>query len=127
MSHQKQDLFSHDLSKEIVRLLRHNQTLQRKHDGAILFYKIKFLLRDRYPEVLHWSDDRWISCLAKGGGPKRRYQYCALNSAEGSGAIIYLRAIQGHSGQAFIDPSYIHTRGNCHNVGLLPQRMMPMM
>ena len=93
----KQDLFSHDLSKEIVRLLRHNQTLQREHDGAILFYKIKFLLRDRYPEVLHWSDDRWISCLAKGGGPKRRYQYCALNSAEGSRAIIYLRAIQGHS------------------------------
>ena len=38
--------------------------------------------------------------LAAGGGSKRRYQYCSDNS----GTIIYLRALQGHSGNNLIDP-----------------------
>ena len=38
----KQDLDSYDLSKKVINLLRHNQTLQREEDGAIQFYKIKF-------------------------------------------------------------------------------------
>ena len=49
----------------------------------------------------HWSDDRWKSCLAAGGGSKRRYQYCSDNS----GRILYLRALQGHSGNNLIDPT----------------------
>ena len=39
------------------------------------------------------------SCLAAGGGSKRRYQYCSHNL----GSIIYLRALQGHSGGNLID------------------------
>ena len=39
--------------------------------------------------------------MAAGGGPKRRYQYCSHIS----GTIIYLRALQGHSGRSLIDPS----------------------
>ena len=39
----KQDLDSYDLSKKVINLLRHNQTLYREEDGAIEFYKIKFL------------------------------------------------------------------------------------
>ena len=35
------------------------------------------------------------------GGSKRRYQYCSDNS----GTIIYLRALQGHSGSNLIDPT----------------------
>ena len=35
----EQDLASYDLSKKVVNLLRHNQTLQREDDGAIEFYK----------------------------------------------------------------------------------------
>ena len=38
----KQNLASYDLSKKVINLLRHNQTLQREEDGAIKFYKIKF-------------------------------------------------------------------------------------
>ena len=34
-------------------------------------------------------------------GQKRRYQYCT----DISGTIIYLRALQGHSGRNLIDPS----------------------
>ena len=38
--------------------------------------------------------------MAAGGGSKRRYQYCSDNL----GSIIYLRALQGHSGDSLIDP-----------------------
>ena len=97
----KQDLESYNLSKKVINLLRHNQTLQREEDGAIQFYKIKFHLRDHHPQIQIWSDDRWIACLAAGGGPKRRYQYCS----DFLGSIIYLRALQGHSGSNLIDPT----------------------
>ena len=95
----KQDLESYDLSKKVINLLRHNQKLQREEDGAIQFYKIKFHLRDHHLQIQNWSDDRWIACLAAGGGSKRRYQYCS----DCFGSIIYLRALQGHSGCDLID------------------------
>ena len=62
----KQDLDSYNLSKKVVNLLRHNQKLHREEDGAIQFYKIKFHLRDHYPQIQNWSDDRWKACLAAG-------------------------------------------------------------
>ena len=97
----KQNLASYDLSKKVINLLRHNQTLQREEDGAIQFWRIKFHLRNHHSQVQHWSDDRWKSCLASGGGSKRRYQYCSDNS----GRILYLRALQRHSGNNLIDPT----------------------
>ena len=36
-----------------------------------------------------------------GGGNKKRYQYCT----DSSGTIVYLRALQGHSGRSLIDPT----------------------
>ena len=95
----KQDLASYDLSKKVINLLRHNQTLQREEDGAIEFCKIKFHLRNHHSQIQNWSDDRWKACLAAGGGSKRRYQYCSDNL----GTILYLRALQGHSGSNLID------------------------
>ena len=97
----KQDLESYDLSKKVINLLRHNQTLHREEDGAIEFYTFKFYLRGHHSQIQNWSDDRWIACLAAGGGPKRRYQYCSDNL----GSIVYLRAFQGHSGSNLIDPA----------------------
>ena len=96
----KQDLDSYDLSKKVINLLRHNQTLQREEDGAIEFYRIKFYLRNHHSQIQVWSDDRWKACFAAGGS-KRRYQYCSDNS----GRILYLRALQGHSGSNLIDPT----------------------
>ena len=96
----KQNLASYDLSKKVINLLRHNQTIQREEDGAIEFYKRKFHLRNHHSQIHNWSDDRWKACLAAGGGSKRRYQYCSDNS----GTILYLRALQGHSGNNLIDP-----------------------
>ena len=39
--------------------------------------------------------------MAAGGGSKRRYQFCSDNL----GTILYLRALQGHSGSNLIDPT----------------------
>ena len=97
----KPDLESYNLSKKVINLLRHNQTLHREEDGAIQFYKTKFHLRDHHSQIQNWSDDRWKACLAAGGGSKRRYQYCS----DYFGSIIYLRALQGHSGSNLIDPT----------------------
>ena len=95
----KQDLDSHNLSKKVINLLRHNQKLHREQDGAVQFYKIKFHLRDYSLPIQNWSDNRWLACLAAGGGPNRRYQYCS----DYLGSIIYLRALRGHSGDSIID------------------------
>ena len=61
----EQNLASYDLSKEVVNLLRHNQTLQREEDGAIEFYKIKFYLRNHHSQIQVWSDDRWKAWVRK--------------------------------------------------------------
>ena len=94
-------LAAYDVSKKVISLLQHNQTVEREEDGAIQFWRIKFHLRNHSSQVQHWSDDRWKSCLASGGGSKRRYQYCSDNS----GTILYLRALQGHSEHNLIDPT----------------------
>ena len=94
----EQNLASYGLSKKVINLLRHNQTLQREEEE---FYKIKFYLRNHHSQIQLWSDDRWKACLAAGGVSKRRYQYCA----DDSGRILYLRALQGHSGSSLIDPT----------------------
>ena len=112
----KQDLASHEVSKKVISLLRHNQTVQREEDGAIQFWRIKFHLRNQFSQVQRWSDERWKACLAAGGGSKRRYQYCSDNS----GTIFYLRALQGHSGRNLIDPmlqdNVIIQRGLFHHL-----------
>ena len=95
----KQNLASYDLSKKVINLLRHNQTLQREEDGSIEFHRINFHLQNHHSQIQNWSDDRWKACLAAGGGSKRRYQYCS----DDLGTIIYLRALQGHSGSNLID------------------------
>ena len=47
----KQNLASYDISKKVINLLRHNQTLQREEDGAIEFYRIKFYLRNHHSQI----------------------------------------------------------------------------
>ena len=100
----------------MISLLRHNQTVQREDDGAVQFWRIKFYLRNHCSQISCWSDDRWKVCLAAGGGSKRRYQYCS----DISGTILYLRALQGHSGRNLIDPllqdNVIIQRGLFHHI-----------
>ena len=94
-------LSAYEISKKVIHLLRHCQTVQREDDGAVQFWRIKNFLQNQFPQVPFWSDDRWKACLAAAGGVKRRYQYCT----DISGTIVYLRALQGHSRRNLIDPS----------------------
>ena len=50
-------LSAYEVSKKVISLLRHNQTVQREEDGAIQFWRIKFHLRNQFSQVQHWSDD----------------------------------------------------------------------
>ena len=47
----------------------------------------------------HWSAEKWIDILSKGGGQKKRFQYCLKPNCPGR--LLYLRAIQGHSRKAY--------------------------
>ena len=94
-------LSAYEVSKKVIHLLRHSQQVQREDDGAVHFWRINENLQSQFPQIPHWSDDRWKACLAAGGGAKRKYQYCT----DVSGIIVYLRALQGHSGRNIIDLS----------------------
>ena len=88
------------VSKKFIRLLRHGH-LPREDDGAIEFWRIKDNLQKHFLYCHHWSDEKWKKSMARGGGSKKRYQYCT----DSSGKIVYLRALQGHSGRNIIDPT----------------------
>ena len=55
-------LSAYEISKKVINLLRHSQMVQREEDGAVKFWKIKNYLRNQFPQVQHWSNNRWISC-----------------------------------------------------------------
>ena len=74
---------------------------EHKDPDVIHLNVLKNFLQSQFSQIPHWSDDRWKACLAAGGGAKRRYQYCT----DSSGTILYLRALQGHSGGNLLDPS----------------------
>ena len=100
LSHQKK-ILPRTIFRRKWSIFFDNETLQREDDGAIEFYKIKFFLRNHHSQIQVWSDNRWKACLAAGGGFKRRYQDCSDNT----GRILYLRALQGHSGHNLVDPT----------------------
>ena len=52
----------------------------------------------------HGSEEMWKSKKAGGEGNKKRLQYCTDPSGQ---EILYLRALQGHSGRNLIDP-FLH-------------------
>ena len=89
------------VSRKVIYLLRHSQHVNREEDGAVQFWRIKENLQKYFLHSPHWSDSKWKVCFAGGGGNKKRFQYCIDNS----GAFVYFRALQGHSGRNLIDPS----------------------
>ena len=127
------------VSKQLSTLLRHGN-LPREDDGAIEFWRFKDYLRNNFEQSQHRSDEKWKSTMANGGGNKKRFQYCTDPSGQ---EILYLRALQGHSGRNLIDPSlqdnvyipndffeYIYHVGcaiNLHSVmnsGLIPGQIL---
>ena len=92
---------AYPVSKQMSTLLRHGHLL-REEDGANEFWRLKEYLRNEFEQSQHWFDEKWKSTIAKGGGNKKRFQYCTDPSGQ---QILYLRALQGHSGRNLIDPS----------------------
>ena len=88
---------AYPVSKQLSALLRH---LPREEDGAIEFWRLEDCLRFDFENSRHWFDERWKSTAAKGGGKKKRFQYCTDPSGQ---EILYLRALQCHSGRNLID------------------------
>ena len=62
---------AYEVSKKVIHLLRHSQTVQREDDGAVQFWKIKNFLQNQFPQIPYWSNNRWKACLAAGGGVKK--------------------------------------------------------
>ena len=63
------------VSQRSTTLLRHGH-LSREEDGVIEFLRIKEYLRNDLERSQHWSDEKWKSTMAKGGGNITRFQYC---------------------------------------------------
>ena len=59
-------------------------------------------MKKQFSLAPRWSLEKWISVLEKGGGQKKRFQYC-LNPNYPQ-KFLYIRAIQGHSGST-INPA----------------------
>ena len=76
--------------------------LPQEDGGAIEFWRLKDCLRYEFEKSRRGSDFMWKSTVAKCGGNKKRFQYCTGSSGQ---EILYLRALQGHSGRNLIDPS----------------------
>ena len=74
--------------------------LKKKMD-RLIFWRWKEYLRNNFVHSQHWSDEKWESKMAGGGGNKKRFQY----STDSPWEILYFRALQGHSGRNLIDPS----------------------
>ena len=88
---QDYSLNDYSVSKKLINLLRHGSLL-REDDGAIELWRLKVYLQNHFVYSQHWSDEKWKSTMAGGGGNKKRFQYCT----DSSGEILYLRALQGH-------------------------------
>ena len=91
---------AYPVAKRLNTLLRHGDLL-REEDGTIEFWRLKDDLRNKFEHSQYWSDDVWKIKMAGGGGKKKWFQYCI----DSSGEILYLRALQGHSGRNAIDPT----------------------
>ena len=96
-----QSNLAYPVAKILTTLLRHGQ-LPREEDGAIEFWRLKDDLRNDVENSQHWSDEKWKSKMQGCGGNKKRFQYGTDSSGQ---EILYLQALQGHSGRNPIDPS----------------------
>ena len=60
----------------MIRLLRHDPSVLREEDGAVEFRLMAQMFRSKFASSQYWSIRAWLNYLQKGGGPKKRSQYC---------------------------------------------------
>ena len=57
-----------------------------------------------FPHSVRWSNNSWTHNLERGGGRKKRFQFCTNRNGT---VILYFRGIQGHSGETTVDPTLL--------------------
>ena len=92
-----------ECQKQSPRLLRHDPSVLRGIDAAIHYCDIIEECRRKNFDASQWLLEDWISKLAKGGGAKKRFQFCV--SPNSPNQFLYVRAIQGHSEESALDPA----------------------
>ena len=115
---ESKDPFCFQVSKFITRLLRHSQKVYREEDGGVHNDQVNDEckktqsdntgywpdeMKKHFVKAPHWSVYKWISVLPKGGGQKKRFQYCLNPNYPHQ--FLYLRAIRGRSGST-INPTF---------------------
>ena len=92
---------AYPVAKRLNTLLRHGE-LPREEDGAIECWRLKMIFGTKLSTLniglMICGRARWQEAEAN----KKRFQYCTDPSGQ---EILYLRALQGHSGRNHIDPS----------------------
>ena len=63
-----------EVLKFMIRLLRHDDTVHREDDGAARFDDLAEKFKDKFDGTSQWPIEAWITFLANGGGPKKRFQ-----------------------------------------------------
>ena len=76
--------------------MRHDSSILREDDGAVRFDDFMEEFKAKFDSTSQESVNAWITLLAKGGRPKKRFQ-CCLNP-NSSKYFLCFREIQGHSG-----------------------------
>ena len=112
--------FLFGVSKLMIRLLQHDESVHREDDGAVRFDDLASTLRSEFDGTSHWPVRAWAQ--------KKRFQ-CLLWTPNSSEHSLYFRAIQGHSGGTLVDPAlwdnvllpedfaeYIHHAENAHDM-----------
>ena len=92
-----------EVSKLMIRLLPHDDSVNREDDGAVKLQELTTIFRSSIDSCSYWSIRTWPSFLRRGGGPKKIFQYCVDPKLPDK--FLYLRAIQGHSGGTQVDPT----------------------
>ena len=114
-----------------------NQFLEESTERSTTTTSLKSARRRKFDDASQWLLGDWISKLAKGGGAKKIFQYCV--NPKSPNQFLYLRPIQGHSGESAVDPAlqdnilipkgfteYLHHVGNVSDMrsiirsGLIP-------
>ena len=65
-------------------------------------WRLKDDLRNKFEYSQYWSDDSGRARWQEAEATRKRFQYCTDSSGQ---EILYLRALQGHSGRNPIDPT----------------------
>ena len=62
-----------EVSKFMIRLLRHDDRVHREDDGAVRFDDLAEKFKTKFDGTSQWSIEAWITFLARGKGPKKRF------------------------------------------------------